>query len=163
MSHASVINPLSHFSPRSRSVSRRGLIVFTATLLWLAGSITRAADAPDVRHLTPEEISAGWVELFDGKTLFGWKSNSEINWSAQDGILQADQGEKGLLLTKIPFADYELLCDVWIAKGGNSGIFLRTPFQPKSAATDCYELNMCDTHPAFKTASLVEVAQPKRS
>ena len=80
MSHASVINPLSHFSPRSRSVSRRGLIVFTATLLWLAGSITRAADAPDVRHLTPEEISAGWVELFDGKTLSGWKSNSEINW-----------------------------------------------------------------------------------
>ena len=104
--------------------------------------------------LTSDEIADGWIQLFDGETLFGWKPNSDVNWSVADGVITADKGTKpGLLLTSVPFADYELRCDFWMAKGGNSGVFLRTPAVPTDPGVDCYELNICDTHPqGFNTA-----------
>ena len=70
-------------------------------------------------------------------------------------MLAADSGKAGLLVTDVPFADYELKCDYRLQKGGNSGIFLRTVLQPTDPAKDCYELNMCDTHKTHATGSLV--------
>ena len=37
--------------------------------------------------LTDEELAAGWIALFDGETLFGWKANSEADWKVQDGAI----------------------------------------------------------------------------
>lgn len=105
--------------------------------------------------LTQQEIEDGWIQLFDGQTLFGWKANNDVNWTVHDGTIRADQGEPGLLLTTVPFADFELRCDFRLEKGGNSGVFLRTPVDPKNPAVDCYELNICDSHPEFQTGSLV--------
>jgi len=105
--------------------------------------------------LTREQIEAGWISLFDGQTLFGWEANSNVNWSVVDGEIRADKGEPGLLLTTAPFADFELRCDFWFEAGGNSGVFLRTLFDPSDPARDCYELNICDSHPQFPTGSLV--------
>lgn len=107
-----------------------------------------------------DQITEGWISLFDGHSLFGWKPNSDANWSVKDGAITADANKPGLLLTPVPFADFELKCDFRLEAGGNSGIFLRTPFEPKNPAVDCYELNMCDTHPAFGTASLVGRVKP---
>lgn len=111
--------------------------------------------------LTRKELEDGWVRLFDGQTLFGWKANSDLNWSTKDGVITADTGKPGLLCTTTRFADYELRYDYKLAAGGNSGVFLRTAFEPTDPAVDCYELNMCDTHPAFGTASLVKRAKPE--
>lgn len=107
--------------------------------------------------LSREELEAGWIRLFDGQTLFGWKTNSDLNWSVKDGVISADNGQPGLLCTTTRFADYELRCDYRLAAGGNSGIFLRTPLKPTDPGVDCYELNMCDDHPSgFTTASFVK-------
>ncbi|MEX2285505.1 MAG: DUF1080 domain-containing protein, partial [Planctomycetaceae bacterium] len=35
------------------------------------------------------------------------------------------------------------------------GIFLRTIFEPKDPKTDCYEMNLSDSHPDFPTGSIV--------
>jgi hypothetical protein len=106
-------------------------------------------------ELNDEEIAAGWIKLFDGETLYGWKANSDLNWRVEKGVIIADEGSPGLLVTTTPFADYELRCDYRLESGGNSGVFLRTVFSPKNPAEDCYELNMCDTHESFPTGSLV--------
>ena len=120
-------------------------------------------DLSDARKLlSDDEIAAGWVSLFDGKTLFGWRSNSEMNWRVEDGVLTADDGEPGLLLTSVPFSDYEFRCEFRVADQGNSGVFLRTSSKPKSPATDCYELNICDTHDSHVTGSLVARAVPNQ-
>ncbi|MGH7202193.1 MAG: 3-keto-disaccharide hydrolase, partial [Planctomycetaceae bacterium] len=115
--------------------------------------------APSLRppELLPrEEFEAGWIQLFDGQTLFGWKANSETGWQVKDGVITAAAAEPmGLLVTTSPFADYEFRCEYRLEEGGNSGVFLRTPIEPQDPATDCYELNMCDSHPAFPTGSLV--------
>jgi hypothetical protein len=111
--------------------------------------------------LTAEELDNGWIQLFDGQTLSGWHANNDVNWHINDaGEIEADTGDAGLLLTNVPFADYELRCDYWVSKGANSGVFLRTVETPKNPAADCYELNIADSHKAFKTASLVARQQP---
>lgn len=110
--------------------------------------------------LSREELEQGWIRLFDGQTLFGWAPTSDLNWSISEGVISADSGTPGLLCTTSRFADYELRCDYRLAAGGNSGIFLRTVKTPKDPGVDCYELNMCDTHPQFGTASLVKRAKP---
>lgn len=129
-----------------------------------ANKKAESAKQPPKPALSAEEIADGWVQLFDGETLFGWKPNSDVNWSVADGVITADKGTKpGLLLTSVPFADYELRCDFWMAKGGNSGVFLRTPTTPTDPGVDCYELNICDTHPqGFNTGSFVKRQKPTK-
>ncbi len=122
----------------------------------------RETQVPQLQ-LNRDDVQAGWIQLFDGQSLFGWKANNDVNWSVSQGVIQADSGEPGLLLTTVPFADFELRCDFRLEKGGNSGIFLRTAFAPKDPTQDCYELNICDSHPAFPTGSIVgrkKVEQP---
>ena len=58
------------------------------------------ATSPTSRALTAQEISDGWIRLFDGETTFGWKSNqTDINWKVADGVVSADKGSIGLLVT----------------------------------------------------------------
>jgi len=105
--------------------------------------------------LSREEIESGWVRLFDGRTLFGWKPNSDTKWNVEHGTITADGKTPGLLMTTFELANYELRCDYRLQAGGNSGLFLRSDFAPSDPARDCYEFNMCDTHPEFPTGSLV--------
>ncbi|MBA4032920.1 MAG: DUF1080 domain-containing protein [Planctomyces sp.] len=121
-----------------------------------------SADAHN--QLSPDEIEAGWIKLFDGHTLFGWQPNSEAKWTVANGEILIPDGPKGLLCTTTRFANYDLRCDVWIEAESNSGIFLRTVLNPKNPAVDCYELNICDNHPAgFTSGSLVARAKPTKT
>lgn len=139
------------------------LLIIGAITIGSAGQDVFAEDKPAKGSLTREQIADGWIRLFDGETMFGWKpNNDENNWQITDGVVHADKGEQGLLVTTTEFADYELRCDFRLEKGGNSGIFLRTLFKPKDPVTDCYELNMCDSHPKFPTGSLVGLVKPDR-
>ena len=36
--------------------------------------------------------TAGWVTLFDGKSLDGWNQIGDSNWKVADGVLVADKG-----------------------------------------------------------------------
>lgn len=148
----------------------RTLVHLLTVVLAAFSFVSRAAYASDDgsgeaaphNRLSAAEIAAGWIKLFDGHTMFGWKPNNNVNWRITDGVVHADAGDPGLLVTTTEFADYELLCDFRLAKGGNSGIFLRSVFSPKDPTQDCYELNMCDSHPAFPTGSLVGLVKPEK-
>lgn len=105
--------------------------------------------------LSAEEIEAGWIALFDGHSLFGWKATNDVNWRVEEGVIKADTGKPGLLQTTSPFADYELKFDFRLSPSTNSGVFLRTVPDPKDPTKDCYELNLCDQKTEFPTGSLV--------
>src|ERR1041385_2493089 len=77
--------------------------------------------------LTDAELADGWIALFDGQTLFGWKAHSKANWEVKDGAIIVTGGENGPLLTTVEFDNYVLKADFRAAKNTNSGIFLRTP------------------------------------
>lgn len=105
--------------------------------------------------LTDTELKQGWISLFDGHTLFGWDIPETANWRVEDGAIVVDDGGVCLLSTPFRFGDFEFRCDFHVAKGGNSGIFLRTADGSTNPAKDTYELNICDDHPSHGTGSLV--------
>ena len=105
--------------------------------------------------LTEEEVSAGWISLFDGRSLFGWEIPAETNWHVEGDSIVADSGSKSLLLTPFELDDFELRCSFHLSPGGNSGVFLRTADVVTDPARDTYELNICDSHATHKTGSLV--------
>ena len=115
---------------------------------------TEPIEIPD--PLSADELSQGWISLFDGKSLFGWEKQSDANWRVEDGTIVVDEGEAGLLCTTTEFADYQLKLQFRAAKGTNSGIFLRTPKKPTDPASDCYELNIAPPDNPFPTLSLVK-------
>ena len=106
--------------------------------------------------LTADELSAGWISLFDDESLFGWRPVTKANWSVADGAITVSEGEPGLLCTSVPWSDYELQVDFRFAPGTNSGIFLHSPTSPKDPTKDCYELNIAEPAVSpFPTGSLV--------
>jgi len=76
--------------------------------------------------------AAGWVDLFNGKTLDGWEVVGEGVWAVlQGGILvgQCDPQKRcqhqSWLYTKKEFSQFDLRLDYWIRLGGNSGVSIR--------------------------------------
>lgn len=115
-----------------------------------------AAQSP----LPPKEAADGWIQLFDGATLFGWTQEGKAQWSASGGILTA-AGESGWLRTTSPFADFILRCDFRTGADGNSGIFLRSAAQGAPHETG-YELQIWNQHPQYPTGSLVNHIKGKK-
>ncbi len=105
--------------------------------------------------LSAAEISAGWISLFDGVSLYGWQLPQNSSWKVSNGQITADSGAPSLLLTPYTLDDFEFRCGFKLAPGGNSGIFLRTTENPTDPAVDAWELNICDSHPSHRTGSLV--------
>ena len=134
----------------------RGSASFVAGLI--VGLAVAAQAEP--QRLTPAEVAAGWIELCDGATLFGWQAHDDSTWRVVDGTIVADGGPPGFLFTTSEFADFELRCAVRVEPGGNSGLFLRSTPEPEDPTRDCYEFNLCDGHAAYPTGGLVGLAAP---
>jgi hypothetical protein len=83
----------------------------------------RADDKPADR---PPE---GFTSLFNGKDLAGWRATGRPDaWAADGGVIVCKGGGGGWLLSEKAFGDFEFRCEFkWGAKGGNSGVALRTP------------------------------------
>lgn len=85
---------------------------------------------PAINTLTDAEKQAGWVLLFDGKSLEhfkGFKTDAvPATWeAAANGTLHA-KGGGGDIVTKDQYQDFELSCEWMISDGGNSGIIYRS-------------------------------------
>jgi len=106
--------------------------------------------------LSAEELTEGWISLFDGHSLFGWKATSDADWRVEDGAIEVGSGEPGWLCTTAQFSDYVLKLDFRSDKGTNSGVFLHTSENPSDVEADCYELNIADSDNPFPTGSLVK-------
>src|SRR5579871_3557232 len=92
--------------------------VWVLMFVLTCGNLTALAETPSataLNRLSRQEIEAGWIQLFDGESLFGWKPNTDVNWTVKDGVIHASEGKSGLLVTTTEFADYELRCDFRMA------------------------------------------------
>jgi len=98
------------------------------------------------------EAEDGFVPLFDGKTLDGWKTTG--NWiMEEDGSvsLHPRPGERGwqrydaYLTTARKYKDFILDLEFKIGKAGNSGVFLRVG-DPASQVKTGFEVQILDTH-----------------
>ena len=96
----------------------------------------------------------GWVRMFDGKTLNGWKANENPeSWKAKDGEIVGD-GERSHLFWMVKECENcEFKAQVKLNHGGNSGMYFRAEFTP--GWPKGYEAQVDNTHPDPKrTGSL---------
>src|SRR5260370_17472837 len=94
----------------------------------------------------------GFVPLFNGKTLEGWKerqvkAGQEGRWHVSDGILKAKPGS-GWLGTEKVYANFVLRVEWKIVENGNSGVFIRVPTTEfKGSPSDAgFEIQILDDH-----------------
>ncbi len=106
------------------------------------------------------ESNDGWIPLFDGKTLDGWKiSDKPGTFSVKDGELIV-RGDRSHLFYDGPvqnhdFKNFEFKAEVMTKKGSNSGVYFHTEFQPTGWPAKGYEVQVNNTHgDPKKTAGL---------
>lgn len=104
----------------------------------------------------------GWITLFDGQSLDGWKINENPDtWTLADGVLTC-HGERSHIFyvgPAAPFRDFELSLEIMTQPNSNSGVYFHTQYQesgwPKGGF-ECQVNNTYDKDPR-KTGSLYAV------
>ncbi len=95
------------------------------------GSAGQNNEAKTDSVATAESATAGWANLFDGKSLNGWhgynKGDKQVtNWVIEDGALvclgAAAHDTGGDLATNADYENFELEWEWKLGKGGNSGV-----------------------------------------
>jgi Domain of Unknown Function (DUF1080) len=100
-------------------------------------------------------LEEGWVALFDGQTLFGWKSTTDVDWHVEGGAIVATSGKPGFLQSSLPCRDFECYLEFQADTETNSGLFFRSVEHPTDPAQDCVEVNIAPADNPFPTGSLV--------
>ena len=114
-----------------------------------------------------EKAKDGWVTIFDGKSLAGWKaSENKDSWKVEDGALVCHGPRSHLFYTgdEKPFVNFEFKAEVMTTPGSNAGIYFHTRYQQEGWPKYGYEAQVNITHgDPKKTGSLygvVDVADP---
>lgn len=79
-----------------------------------------------------EEDEDGWVTIFDGESLDGWKINENSEtWELRGGMLVANGDRSHIFYVgeDEPFVNFELKVEVRTEKNSNGGIYFHTRFQ----------------------------------
>lgn len=102
----------------------------------------------------------GWIALFDGKSLAGWRAaENPATFSVENGAI-AVHGPRAHLFYEGPvqnhdFKNFELKVRVMTAPGSNSGIFIHTRYQDKGWPAKGYEVQVNNSHTDWRrTGSL---------
>jgi len=107
-----------------------------------------------------EKPEDGWIVLFDGKSLDGWKaSENPENWTIEEGAISGHGGRSHLFYVEREFQNFHFKTDVMINKGGNSGIFFHSKVE-EGWPQQGYESQVNNTHgDPVKTGSLYYVVK----
>lgn len=146
---------------------RRRWLAGVAILLALTTGSSSAAD----NELSDAEKQQGWLLLFDGQTLTGWKTSSEqpSRRPVEEASLNPHRCGGYMLIHEQPWGDFKLALDFRISKGCNSGVFIRTfPLTPrpgKDVGFNGIEVAIDDTREAgyHDTGALYDLVKPKRN
>jgi hypothetical protein len=125
-----------------RMTPRRAIYFVFALLAlgWIVSTVAPKAAAQD----------AGWITLFDGKTLDGWSQVGQSNWHVADGVLIADKmegKEAGYLVSNKSYKNFIVRVEFWPSDDANSGIYFRCLDPKKITDRTCYEANIFDQRP----------------
>ncbi len=98
--------------------------------------------------------SMPWTTLLEnGKGMDNFVTQGDANWRVDNGLVLADQGKGGFLVTKKSYKDFEIRAEFWAASDTNSGIFIRATNPQKIGADTSYEVNIWDIRPDPKYGS----------
>ena len=109
------------------------------------------------------QADAGWITLIDGANgLDNWNRVGTANWTAAEGVVQADKSEKGggFLVSKNSYQDFVIRVEFWVSDDDNSGIYMRCADPKTITDKSCYEANIYDQRPdpSFGTGAIMHIA-----
>ena len=99
----------------------------TLILCFVAASAQGAEDAPvpvAKPNLSQDEIDQGFVSIFDGQSLDGWRGSTS-GYVAADGLLVCKKQGGGNLFTVKEFGDFVFRFEFKLEPGGNNGVSVR--------------------------------------
>ena len=117
---------------------------------------------------SPRHASGGgWISLFDGKSLDGWKvGENAATFSVENGTIVA-HGNTAHLFYEGPvkdhnFKNFEFRAEVMTEPGSNSGIYFHTQYQESGWPAKGYEVQVNNSHTDWRrTGSLYAVQDVK--
>ncbi len=106
----------------------------------------------------------GFISLFDGKSLDGWKVNENPDsFSVKDGTIIANGPRAHLFyegkVCDHNFKNFHFKADVMTAPGSNSGLYIHTKFQDTGWPAAGYEIQVNQTHGDPKKSSGIYAVQ----
>lgn len=110
----------------------------------------------------------GWVSLFDGKTLNGWKaSENPGTFSVENGSIKVAGVRAHLYydgpVKKHDFKNFEFKAQVMTKPGSNSGIYFHTVFQEKGFPDRGFEVQVNNSHTDWKrTGGLYDIKDTRQ-
>lgn len=130
-------------------------------VLALATLFTGAGGAVHARQAAAAD--AGWISLFDGKTLDGWKaSDAPGTFRVEDGAIVVN-GPRSHLFYVGPvqnhdFTNFEWKAEVMTFPHANSGMYFHTAWQDTGWPAKGYEVQVNNSHSdTIRTGSLYNV------
>jgi len=116
-----------------------------------------------------EREQAGWISLFDSKSLDGWKASEPADsFSVVNGSIEArasrDQSHLFYTGPHADMRDFELVIDCLATPGSNGGIYFHTSFQETDFPNDGHEVQVNNSHQnKARTGSLFSVVDKDES
>ena len=107
-------------------------------------------------------MDTGWVTLIDGdKGLDNFNRVGDANWRAEGGVIVADKGKGGFLVSKNSYKDFEIRAEFWASLNANSGIYMRCADPKVITDKSCYEANIYDERgdPSFGTGAIQHITK----
>jgi hypothetical protein len=134
-----------------------------------SGDVSSAAVADNT--LSRAEKEMGWILLFDGKSLDGWKTSSSepSKVPVEDGCINPHGCGGYMMIHEKAWANFVLALDFKISKGCNSGVFVRThPLEPrpgKDVGFNGIEVAIDDTKTAdyVDTGAIYDLVKPSKN
>ena len=96
------------------------------------------------------QTDSGWMNLFDGRSMNGWKAaENQSTWKVVDGLLTADGPRSHLFYTgpvrNADFRNFEIAVEAKASRGANSGVYFHTKYQEKGWPEKGFEVQICNT------------------
>jgi len=116
--------------------------------LFVVGSVLgdQAEPGGTCGGLSEQEISEGFVSLFDGRTLDGWQGATK-GYVPEDSVLVCEAKGGGLLYTDKEYSDFILRFEFKMEPGGNNGVAIRCPLQGRPSRVGIEIQILDDTAP----------------
>jgi len=135
---------------------KRNILFFAAVLILMSFS-----------GLNKVKGDHGWISLFDGKSLDGWRASDKPGtFSVEDGSIKV-AGPTSHLYYEGPvmnhnFKNFEFKALVMTRPGSNSGIYFHTAYQDKSFPDKGFEVQVNNSHSDWKrTGGLYDIKDTK--
>lgn len=162
-----VSSDISPLIPNPRELALMKLTLPFAALATAFGCLMTFATGAVLAD-SPAADADGFVSLFDGKTLDGWKPSEENpdSFSVVDGKIKVAGPRAHLFYVgdQAPFTNFHFVADVMTTPGANSGLYLRTQYQASGWPKYGYECQVNASHSDPKRSSslydVVNVGEP---